>query len=306
MPTPAAVIAWSATAAVHALAPHVSPRRVARLREVASRRLADTVLLLENLSDARNLSACLRTADALGVHHVAIVERWGPAGPAPGAASVSGSSFVASVDKGAAKWLACRRFATVSEAVRHVRGELGAAIYATALAPDALPLSAAVRSSLGTAAPGQPRPRVCLAFGSEHRGVSQELRALADASLYVPQAGFVESMNVSVAVGVVLSAFARRTADYEAGLVAGRGGGLVARAAAELLHPDTVARSGTVSSKSVAAAAAEEAATASVAGPVTEHLGVDEQAQLLLTMLLTAVPNAEKILERKGLRPLDL
>jgi len=272
----AAAASWSAGAAARALAAHVSPRRVARLRDVAARRLADTVLLLENLSDARNLSACLRTADALGVHHVLVVERWGSA------------ALVPSVDKGVGKWLALRRFAAAADALAFARGELGvAAVYATALAPGATPLSRAVRASVAGAGSG-PRPRVCVAFGSEHRGVSAALRAAADACLYVPQAGFVESFNVSVAVGVVLSALVRRTPDYEDRLVESRGGGLVALAAVADAEGSALP----------AAAPAD--------GPHVEHLSAAAQEALLLSMLLVAVPNAEKILERKGLRPPDL
>jgi tRNA G18 (ribose-2'-O)-methylase SpoU len=282
--------AWSAGAAARALSAHVSPRRVSRLRDVAARRLADTVLLLENLSDARNLSACLRTADALGVHHVLLVERWGCA------------ALVPSVDKGVGKWLALRRFAVTADALQFARRDLGcAAVVATALAPGATPLSRAVRGSVAGALPGSPRPRVCLAFGSEHRGVSAALRAAADACVYVPQAGFVESFNVSVAVGIVASAFCRRTPDYEEALVESRGGGLVTLAAAPADGPLPAHAAATQ-----AAPAAPLAGDPRSVGPHVEHLGAADQEALLLSMLLVAVPNAEKILERKGLRPPDL
>jgi len=217
------------------------------------------------------------------VHHVLVVERWGSA------------ALVPSVDKGVGKWLALRRFAAAADALAFARGELGvAAVYATALAPGATPLSRAVRASVAGAGSG-PRPRVCVAFGSEHRGVSAALRAAADACLYVPQAGFVESFNVSVAVGVVLSALVRRTPDYEDRLVESRGGGLVALAAvAEAEGP------------ALPAAVAPADIPAPGCGPHVEHLSAAAQEALLLSMLLVAVPNAEKILERKGLRPPDL
>jgi len=306
----------STGAAIAALLPHVSPARALRCADIAARRLADTVLILENLSDGRNLSACLRTADALGLAHVVLVERWGCAGEAP----------VAGVDKGAAKWLSLRRFATAGDAAAYVRGELRADIYATALVPGALPLAAAVRASLagGAAASGgaAPRPRVALAFGSEHRGISAALRAHATACFYVPQAGFVESMNVSVAAAVALSAFCRRTPDYEEALVAGRGAGLVretaaaaaaALAAAEEEEGAAPVAVGAARRRVDAGALLRRIEAGRLAPPppaggglYVERLGAAEQEALLLTMLITAVTNAEKILERKGVRPPDL
>jgi tRNA(Leu) C34 or U34 (ribose-2'-O)-methylase TrmL len=50
---------------------------------------------------------------------------------------------------------------------------------------------------------------VALVVGHERRGVSEPMRALADAVVAVPMAGFVESLNVSVATAVLLYAATR-------------------------------------------------------------------------------------------------
>ena len=44
-------------------------------------------------------------------------------------------------------------------------------------------------------------------FGNEGNGISQELLALADQNLYIPLAGTVESLNVSIACGIILFHF---------------------------------------------------------------------------------------------------
>ena len=44
-------------------------------------------------------------------------------------------------------------------------------------------------------------------FGNEGNGISRELLALADQNLYIPLAGTVESLNVSIACGIILFHF---------------------------------------------------------------------------------------------------
>jgi tRNA (guanosine-2'-O-)-methyltransferase len=52
-------------------------------------------------------------------------------------------------------------------------------------------------------------PRVALAFGNEHQGISRELRAVADGAFAIPMRGMVESFNVSVAAAITLGAVTR-------------------------------------------------------------------------------------------------
>jgi tRNA (guanosine-2'-O-)-methyltransferase len=52
-------------------------------------------------------------------------------------------------------------------------------------------------------------PRVALAFGNEHEGISPDLRAVADGAFAVPMRGMVESFNVSVAAAITLGAVTR-------------------------------------------------------------------------------------------------
>jgi TrmH family RNA methyltransferase len=58
------------------------------------------------------------------------------------------------------------------------------------------------------------RPRrLALAVGNEPRGVDAGLRALADATVGIPLAGGVESLNVAVAAGILLHGLSRLEAD---------------------------------------------------------------------------------------------
>ena len=221
----------AALSIVRALAPAVSATRLQRIAGALNARVRDTALLFENVADAGNVSACVRTAEALGVQHVFVVERWSESWAA--AATAKGAAG-RSTDRGAGKWLTTRRFGALGAALDAARRE-GYAVHATDLSPGALDIDASVAASLraggaavGAAAAGAAaaaaagvtaaapatRPRVLLAFGNEHRGCSRALLAAADVRFALPQRGMVQSLNLSVAAALALHQYLRRTPDY--------------------------------------------------------------------------------------------
>lgn len=50
----------------------------------------------------------------------------------------------------------------------------------------------------------QPQAKIAVIFGNEVTGVSDEVLALCDAAIEIPQAGMKHSLNISVAAGIVL------------------------------------------------------------------------------------------------------
>lgn len=48
-----------------------------------------------------------------------------------------------------------------------------------------------------------PDEKICIVFGNEINGVSEEVLALADTAVEIPQAGTKHSLNISVCVGIV-------------------------------------------------------------------------------------------------------
>ena len=157
----------------------LSERRVARLDAVLSRRTRNLALVLEDIHDPHNASACLRSAEGLGLQDVYAIEA---------DVSLAPSRRVV---QGADKWLDLHRFETTPSCLEALRAE-GYRVYASDLQAD---------TSLDAI---DFRERVALAFGNEHAGASQALFDGADATFCIPMRGFSQSFNVSVAVAVCL------------------------------------------------------------------------------------------------------
>jgi tRNA (guanosine-2'-O-)-methyltransferase len=160
---------------------HRTEQRLNRLRTAIERRQPDLHLVLENVHDPHNVSAVLRTCDAVGVgtvHLVYTYEKFPKIGRESSA--------------GAWKWIDRLRHESIEECYSHLH-KLGCRIYATDLSDRAENLY-----DLELASP------VALVFGNEHRGVSHEASELADGNLMIPMVGLIQSLNISVACAVTL------------------------------------------------------------------------------------------------------
>lgn len=162
------------------------------MREVLERRHDDLVVVIENVHDAHNASAILRSCEAFGVGRIALVYT---------------NQVFPKISGGAAakaeKWLQIDRYESAGECVSALHSE-GLKVYATELTDQAQNYLAIDFS--GPSA---------IVLGNEHAGCSAEMAALADGALIVPMVGFVQSLNVSVAAAVILAEMARQRRDVE-------------------------------------------------------------------------------------------
>lgn len=159
----------------------MSERRLARIRDVLEHRQPDLTVVLENIHDPHNVSAIFRSCDAVGVTRVELLytlEKF----PKIGRKSSSSAN----------KWIDRRNSRSVDACYAQLREE-GFKIYATHLSQDAVPLY-----DLDLTRPA------ALVFGNEHRGVTDEAAAKADANFRIPMMGMIQSLNVSVAAAVSL------------------------------------------------------------------------------------------------------
>jgi tRNA (guanosine-2'-O-)-methyltransferase len=161
--------------------------RLAKLRAALRRRQPDLTVVMENIHDPHNVSAMLRSCDAVGVLRVHLVYT-NEAVPDIGAKSSAS----------ARKWVERTSHRSMAECYTRLRSE-GYAVYATRLDPQARSLY-----DLDLTRP------TAFVFGNEHRGVSDEAASEADGSVMIPMLGMIQSLNVSVACAVSLFEAARQ------------------------------------------------------------------------------------------------
>ncbi len=164
----------------------MTPARFAKLKAVLDRRQPDLTVLAEDVHKSHNISAILRTCDAVGVTELHAVS---PGGEFARHRMISG---------GSRKWVRTRVHADIGAAVAELH-RLGFQIVAAHVSDAALDY----RSWDFT------HPTALL-LGSELLGVSDRAAALADRHVFVPMRGLVESLNVSVAAAVILYEAARQ------------------------------------------------------------------------------------------------
>ena len=160
----------------------MTPERKHKLTSVLNKRQSDIAIVMENVFDPHNISAVMRTCDAVGVQDIYILNTKIPRHKKWGARSSSS----------AAKWLTVHQYENVTDCFASLRKQYSK-ILTTHLSSDAIGLFEIDFTK-----------SVALVFGNEHSGVSEEIRDLADGNFLIPQSGIIQSLNISVACAVTL------------------------------------------------------------------------------------------------------
>lgn len=157
---------------------HVTKRRYQKISAMLAKRQSDLSVLAENVHKPHNLSAILRSCDAVGIGTVHAVN---PTGGVPTYNETSAS---------ADKWVELR----VHPSLRAAKAALGEVQLLAAHFSDQAQDYRTVDYTKPT----------CILLGNEKHGVSAEAAELADAHIIIPMLGMVQSLNVSVAAAVIL------------------------------------------------------------------------------------------------------
>ena len=158
---------------------------------VLQKRQPGLTVVLENVFDPHNISAVLRTCDAVGVAEVYVLTTRMAPHKFLGAKSSSSAN----------KWVQVHSFTDADACFAAVRARYGR-IFTTQLSADAVPLY-----EMNLVDP------VALVFGNEHSGVSEDVLPYADGNFVIPQVGIIQSLNISVACAVTLyEAFRQKSA----------------------------------------------------------------------------------------------
>ncbi|HEY8119218.1 MAG TPA: 23S rRNA (guanosine(2251)-2'-O)-methyltransferase RlmB [Methylophilaceae bacterium] len=146
-------------------------------------------LILDGVEDPHNLGACLRVADAMGVHAVI----------APKDRAVGLNATVRKVACGAAETVP---FIAVTNLARTMRELKDAGVFVVGTSAEAS------QNLFSTKLAGP----IALVLGAEGSGLRRLTEETCDALVSIPMFGSVESLNVSVASGICLYE-ARRQRD---------------------------------------------------------------------------------------------
>lgn len=140
----------------------------------------DLTVCMEQVHKPHNVSAVIRTADAVGIHEVHAV--W----PSQRMRTVVSSSA------GSNSWVKVTTHRTIADAVGHLKGQK-MQVLATHLSDKAVDFREIDYT----------RP-TCILMGQEKTGITEEALALADQDIIIPMVGMVQSLNVSVASALIL------------------------------------------------------------------------------------------------------
>lgn len=157
----------------------MSPERYARIRDFLSLRQPSLTLCLEQLHKPHNVSAIVRSCDAVGVYEVHAVWDKKP-------------DIRKSTAMGSENWVYTREHLCIEDAVSHLKTQK-MQVLVTNLSENAVDFRD-IDYTLPTA----------IILGQEKYGATQEAIAAADQDIIIPMVGMVQSLNVSVAAALIL------------------------------------------------------------------------------------------------------
>ncbi len=161
------------------LSPQLTDQRRERMIKTCDQRTRRVRLIVQDVHQPHNVSACIRSAEAFGVQNIDVV-------------TLTTKFNASTVAKGVDEWVDIQKHETVDACIDslHKQGYLVAAAFphGKAVSLEDLPVD---------------RP-IAVAFGNEHAGLATEWRDKADVCFTIPMFGIVESMNISVCAAISL------------------------------------------------------------------------------------------------------
>jgi len=170
----------------------IAPERFSKIRRLLEHRQPDLTLVMDNVNKAHNLAAVIRSCDSVGINQVHAVSY---------RQSIRTKQHTAA---GASKWVRLELAESVTPILEELKRR-GMQLLVATYRPDAVDFRS-IDYTLPTA----------IIMGEELKGPSEEALKLADRCVYIPMAGMVDSLNVSVAAAVIL--FEAQRQRQEAGM----------------------------------------------------------------------------------------
>ncbi|MFY7731415.1 MAG: TrmH family RNA methyltransferase [Flavobacterium sp.] len=160
-------------------------RRDAFLK-ILAQRSRHFVVAIEDVYQLHNTSAVLRTCEVFGVQELHVVEE------------KYGKKIDKEIALGAQKWVDVDRYNTTTECINQLKSR-GYKIIATSPHAEAADLDDFDISE-----------RAAIFFGTEKKGLTQEVLDQADGFIKIPMLGFTESLNISSSAAIIIQNISQR------------------------------------------------------------------------------------------------
>ncbi|QXP53507.1 MULTISPECIES: RNA methyltransferase [unclassified Cellulophaga] len=158
----------------------ISEERKERFLQILEERTYKITVAIEDVFQMHNTSAVVRSCDIFGIQSAHLIER------------KYGDQLDVQIAMGAQKWVDIHRYESTSMCIDTLKKE-GYKIIATTPHNDSCLLDDFEFDG-----------KIALFFGTEKKGLSDEVLEKADGFLKIPMVGFTESLNISVSAAIIL------------------------------------------------------------------------------------------------------
>jgi tRNA (guanosine-2'-O-)-methyltransferase len=168
----------------------ITPNKKEMFDRIAADRTKHLTVVMENIYQEHNASAVLRSCDCFGLQDLHVIEK------------DNTYKIQRDIALGAGRWVDMYNYDDSENVTKDCLNDLkskGYKIVATTPHTDSQTIY-----DLDLTQP------IALVFGTERRGISEEVVEMADEFVKVPMYGFTESFNISVSVAIVLNTLRQR------------------------------------------------------------------------------------------------
>lgn len=175
-----------------------------RIKKVKHLRNRYLICVLENPKLVVNLASVIRNVSALGVEKIYVVG--GYKGIPKTFDEFRNNSALAIASVGANKWTFVRHFETTEDCIKHLRKN-GYEIAVTSPHQKG-------KDNVNLYSGNYTKGKLSVWFGNESHGISDEALTAADVCVQIPMGGVVESFNLAVSSGIVLSYIREKRLEF--------------------------------------------------------------------------------------------
>ncbi len=168
----------------------ITPNKREMFDRIAADRTKHLTVVMENIYQEHNASAVLRSCDCFGLQDLHVIEK------------DNTYKIQRDIALGAGRWVDMYNYDDSENVTKDCLNDLkskGYKIVATTPHTDSQTIY-----DLDLTQP------IALVFGTERRGISEEVVEMADEFVKIPMYGFTESFNISVSVAIVLNTLRQR------------------------------------------------------------------------------------------------